>query len=452
MPFNPQNGGGFGENYITKRGNLTSTTSYADTSDPSVPDNPVTETLTYDMVGNVIASKACCVLSVSHKLRLTTVLNWLLLTLIIASALTCRLSHRDESKVNNSSVKPKEGRTAVEAATQVGPVRAITRIVLADATTAWVLNYQGELLVTRDAGNAWTRIGGDVTQGFNAFTMLDQTRGWAADSEAKIWRTEDGGYSWSSLSTLERDDPAEHYMMASQIVFIDSLKGWVIDPFAVWTTTDGGKSWREVKELSYRALKQQVRQINFLNTSLGWATADAGMVFQTNDGGNLWRPLVTDLPFNIGTDIKALQFITSDLGWLAATDPSEPFPDRVVVFTEDGGRMWKREKEIGATISINKIFFLDDEIGWMAGGEEKADSEDEQGVLFKSVDSGKSWHRIVTAPRSDEIKSVYFSSSEKGWVTTDYSVFRTDNGGKTWLTVLAYPEVRKKNIDKLGVP
>jgi photosystem II stability/assembly factor-like uncharacterized protein len=353
-------------------------------------------------------------------------------------------------------VNPKEQRAtsvlANRSEDRAAPISAITQIVFADATTAWILNFKGDLLITRNAGKSWKPIGGEVTRGFDAFTMIDTVQGWAADTDGQIWRTEDGGYSWNLLSRLIRDNPAEHYMGASQILFIDRNRGWVVDTFAVWTTLDGGKSWGEVRQLSYNVLKKRVQQMSFLNPRSGWATADAGMVFQTNDGGHLWRPLVAELPFNIGTDIKALQFITSDLGWLAATDPSDPLPDRVVVFTEDGGRTWTRQKEIGATISINKIFFLDEEIGWMAGGEDLADSEDEQGVLFKSVDRGQSWHRIVTAPRTDEIKSVYFSSSEKGWVTTDYSVFRTDDGGKTWLTVLAYPEVRKKNMDTVGVP
>jgi RHS repeat-associated protein len=61
MPPNSQNGGGSGDQYITKRGNVTSIVRYADTSNSSSPANPITETRTYDMAGNVIAaSKACC--------------------------------------------------------------------------------------------------------------------------------------------------------------------------------------------------------------------------------------------------------------------------------------------------------------------------------------------------------------------------------------------------------
>lgn len=61
-PLPPGLDGGAGEdNYFTKRGNITSVTSYADTTNPAQPANPITETRTYDMAGNVIAaSVACC--------------------------------------------------------------------------------------------------------------------------------------------------------------------------------------------------------------------------------------------------------------------------------------------------------------------------------------------------------------------------------------------------------
>src|SRR5262249_48885282 len=61
MPFNSQNGGGTGSDYITRRGNVTSILRYADTSNSTAPANPITETRTYDMAGNVIAaSMSCC--------------------------------------------------------------------------------------------------------------------------------------------------------------------------------------------------------------------------------------------------------------------------------------------------------------------------------------------------------------------------------------------------------
>lgn len=63
--FNPTPAGGInggaGANYFTKRGNVTSVTRYADTSNAAAPAAPIVERMKYDMAGNVIASsKLCC--------------------------------------------------------------------------------------------------------------------------------------------------------------------------------------------------------------------------------------------------------------------------------------------------------------------------------------------------------------------------------------------------------
>lgn len=52
--------GGMGSDYITKRGNVTGIVKYADLSNPAAPASPVTETMTYDMSGNLIASSSTC--------------------------------------------------------------------------------------------------------------------------------------------------------------------------------------------------------------------------------------------------------------------------------------------------------------------------------------------------------------------------------------------------------
>ena len=53
--------GGAGSTYITRRGNITSVTRFADTSNAGAPAVPIAEKFKYDMAGNVIAtSKICC--------------------------------------------------------------------------------------------------------------------------------------------------------------------------------------------------------------------------------------------------------------------------------------------------------------------------------------------------------------------------------------------------------
>lgn len=52
--------GGFGSDYFTKRGNVTSITRYADTSNAASPASPIVQSMKYDMAGNVIASSRIC--------------------------------------------------------------------------------------------------------------------------------------------------------------------------------------------------------------------------------------------------------------------------------------------------------------------------------------------------------------------------------------------------------
>jgi RHS repeat-associated protein len=60
-PSNTSPYGGAGANYLTNRGNITSITRYADTSNPAAPASPLIEKMKYDMAGNVISSsKICC--------------------------------------------------------------------------------------------------------------------------------------------------------------------------------------------------------------------------------------------------------------------------------------------------------------------------------------------------------------------------------------------------------
>lgn len=59
--------GGFGTDYFTKRGNLTSITRFADTSNAAAPASPIVEKMKYDMAGNVIASSRICCEEISSN-------------------------------------------------------------------------------------------------------------------------------------------------------------------------------------------------------------------------------------------------------------------------------------------------------------------------------------------------------------------------------------------------
>lgn len=342
-----------------------------------------------------------------------------------------------------ASVMKSQGRGAL--------ISAVGDLVFAGTDRAWIQNYRGELLLTQDAGKSWTPIGGEVAKRFDAFTMRDGYRGWAADHEGKIWQTDDGGYNWNLISLLKRQDPEEYYRGALQILFTDDSKGWVLDTFAVWRTQDGGLSWHEVDELSYGDnLTDRVRKMYFLDSKLGWAICEGGLILQTDDGGKTWRSGVSNAHFDEYTNISALHFLDVNQGWIAASDALAPYPENVVLATADGNN-WHRQKEISGRVSINDIFFLDYETGWMAGSRRYSEAGVESGILFQTQDGGRTWQRVKTVPDTDVLKSIRFTSADEGWLTTDYSVYRTHDGGKRWSAVLSYPEIKHRNLQVLGL-
>jgi photosystem II stability/assembly factor-like uncharacterized protein len=329
------------------------------------------------------------------------------------------------------------------------PMAAIGELVLAGHDIAWTQNYKGQLLSTRDDGRSWKPIGDDIPKAFDAFTFIDASRGWAVDDEGKIWKTDNGGYNWRTISQLKRQDPKEYYMGSSQVLFNGDSNGWVVDTFAVWRTSDGGLSWHEVEELSYRKSKNQVYRLYFLDSRVGWARCQ-GLILRTDDGGEHWHSIVETLSFDKFVTINALHFLDENHGWIAVSDAPKPYTENVVLFTEDGGKSWHPQSEISPEVRVHDIFFIDDKTGWMAGGKYVSDSGDEIGKLFGTQDGGHTWQLVNMPHGNDTFRSLHFTSADEGWLTTDYSVYHTRDGGKTWLTVLSFPEVKSRNLQTLG--
>lgn len=332
---------------------------------------------------------------------------------------------------------------------RTAPIDAIGNLNFLGTGGVYLNNYRGELLLTRDAGKSWAPIGGDVTKRFDAFTIIDDYRGWAVDNKGHVLKTADGGHTWDTTSALRRRDPEEHYMSASQILFSDENKGWIVDVFAVWHTRDAGLSWDEVGEFPCRELINQLRELKFIDSRRGWARCDQS-VFITTDGGSTWRSAVDLLGFDDLTSINAAHFLDENLGWISVSD-SPKYPANVVLSTKDGGKTWQPQKEVGSRVIVYDVFFVGGELGWMAGGKRSTGSETETGVLFRTQDGGRTWQSVETAPDDDSIKYVHFTSADEGWIVTGYSVHRTHDGGQTWTNVLSYPEVKRRNMRILGL-
>ena len=81
------------------------------------------------------------------------------------------------------------------------------------------------------------------------------------------------------------------------------------------------------------------------------------------------------------------------------------------------------------TYNYNNIFFIDEKHGWILGT---------NGNLWKTTNTGITWEHIYNNDINDGI-GLQFTSPTTGWITKQYELFTTSDGGYTWRIVFTNP-------------
>lgn len=215
-----------------------------------------------------------------------------------------------------------------------------------------------------------------------------------------------------------------------QVVFVDSLYGWIAgDSGVVLNTTNGGANWL----VQYRDTLIFFNDIYFLNRNLGWAVAwnydfmNFGThFFKTTNGGQYWSRY-----FHSDTMIFAncIYFWDANNGWigLATANP-------VTIFeTKNGGATWDSSRvELGfvSNFPVRAIKFKTANIGVAAGG-----FIDIAGIVWMTTNAGFNWNSYIVGAepffdidfKNDTVFYVCGGDYEYG-VSTAYST----NSGANW--------------------
>jgi photosystem II stability/assembly factor-like uncharacterized protein len=85
---------------------------------------------------------------------------------------------------------------------------------------------------------------------------------------------------------------------------------------------------------------------------------------------------------------------------------------------------------------INDVCFVKNNIAYAI----TANEQDTEIHFLRTTDGGRSWNRVSNLPRIDTVfrgqigyTRLSFINSQVGWVSTHYGMFKTTNGGLTWL-------------------
>lgn len=263
-----------------------------------------------------------------------------------------------------------------------------------------------------------------------------------------VYRTSDGGMTWTK---------ADVPFSRADIQFLDERNGWSLadlgvgagsNAVAIYQTTDGGATWEQTYTNDPNdANASDTLPLGGLKTDIVPLTMDTAWVtgliyapgytylYRTDDGGHTWQQVAITPPAGtenseIGIDGDQMKFVSAKDAYLVF-HLSGDSTQTAVYLTQDAGNTWIHTSMIleGAGSSA----FLSAREVVIYNGEQ----------FYVTRDAARTW--VTVSPDiafGESFAYMEFVNTSSGWVitldptTNQRSLYRTMDGGATWLPVL----------------
>ena len=291
-----------------------------------------------------------------------------------------------------------------------------------DAATGFVVDRNGYIYRTRDAGITWDSVYWEVDEYLNASCFTDTQHGFVVCSGGKIIRTEDGGNIWNPWFFQKPVDLRCVCFPSPLIGFTAGSPGYILK------TLNGGLDWAVVHVDSAVTLNSMV----FPDINTGIAAGADGVVMKTADGGSTW----TKQYLNDSATFSSVAMFSPDTLILNGIEYGivTSFSGAVKYLSTNGGNTWTR-LQIPAYSPFTKA------ITAHPGG--TAIAVGHWGCIEKTIDYGTSWTALstwVTSPVGwgAGINGIDFPTAQTGYaviaqgVIDEGRVLKTIDGGATW--------------------
>lgn len=250
----------------------------------------------------------------------------------------------------------------------------------------------------------------------NTVYFLDSKRGWVGGDNGRLSRTDDGGQSWVSQNVGTTD-------AINDIYFRDKEAGFFLAGNTIYVTRDNGNAWVQSRIFlpeEFEGADVELYSVRFSSKKKGWVVGsiskrervvDSILVY-TDDGGETWRRQRAPSQ----TELIHIDFVSDKRGWIVGAGGT-------ILFTRDAGASWTRQNA-GTKHTLYHVDFRDDKKGWVVG---------ERGTLLRTTDGGETWSEVSTNV-SATLLSVKFPSGEEGWaVGRGGVILRSGDEGQTWV-------------------
>jgi len=191
-----------------------------------------------------------------------------------------------------------------------GTVSTLRSVHFINSTKGFAAGFNGTILKSTDAGDTWTDSSWPVDIRFEGIFFTNSDVGWIAGRAISL-KTTDGGDNWEEVTIKSN-------VYFFYIFFSDLNNGWAVgadqnnspNNGILLRTTDGGNSWSTEHNL---VGSSRIRDVHFVDNSLGWLVGDNGQIFKSTDGGDNWTEEIAESD----TVLNAVHFYNEYLGWAA---------------------------------------------------------------------------------------------------------------------------------------
>lgn len=279
----------------------------------------------------------------------------------------------------------------------------------ADPNKAVIVGEKGLIINTQTAGLSWNAPLTGTTVPLKGVWFFNDQIGFAVGPNRTLLRTTDCGDSWSVVPLQNGDE-------LITITGRDSLEGYIMGSAGViLQTLDGGNNWASISSGFYPALTD----VTFLDDSFGIAAGQFGVVARTSNGGDSWQTTFAGAFEPIEALSKAGDNPQSTKYWAAGGT----FGDSARIFcSDDLGASWQKQF-VPSPLKLFGIVFTDSLHGTAVGL---------NGTIFRTVNGGLSW---LPSPSGslNWLLDVSQPSVQTAYVVGGFgTILKTTDGGQNW--------------------